>query len=295
MFPPNPSRCISVWLTTVAAASLLLSACTSTPGKRGAITDESATMAGGRPLVTQRSDADERTLAYVWQQQGQFVRIEAAEPGAKPHRHPFSISKKQIKDALQQVRVDTAEGAPLLSDEAVDKLAGPLAQAMGQATTDQEVSFAVAYRPPGFGRFMSRRVTTGRLFRDTDGMHLIVGLLQTPFEDKMLATGQRIAFVPGSRLRRNQEGWSLLTDELVTHPVADRDDWVRIDPMVWSGAPLNGEIESAPQQPTPPQADQADRYRSLEERLAVLKKLRDKGLISEEAYQQKSRQILQDL
>jgi hypothetical protein len=276
-------------------ASLLLSACVSTPGKRGPVIGESATMAGGRPLVIQRSSADERTLAYVWQQQGQFVRIEAAEPGAKPHRHPLNISKEQIKDALRRVRVDTAEGAPFLSDEAVEKIADPLAQAMGQATADQEVSFAIAYRPPGFGRFMSRRVTTGRLFRDADGMHLIVGLLQTPFEDKMLATGQRIAFVPGSRLHRNQEGWSLLTDELVTHPVAGRDDWVRIDPTAWSGAALTGGVERASQQPTPPQTDQADRYRSLEERLEVLKKLRDKGLISEEAYQQKSREILQDL
>jgi hypothetical protein len=142
---------------------------------------------------------------------------------------------------------------------------------------------------------MSRRVTTGRLFQETKGINLIVGLLHTPFEDKMLATGHRIAFTPGSRQRRYQEGWSLQTAELVTHPVAGRDDWVRIDPMAWSGSVLTDGAESVPQQPAPFQADQTDRYQNLEKRLEVLKKLRDKGLISEEAYQQKSRQILQDL
>jgi hypothetical protein len=252
-------------------------------------------MAGGRPLVIQPSAADERTLAYVWQQQGQFVRIEAAEPGAESHQHPLNITKKQIEDALHRVQVDTADGVPLLSDEAMEKIAAPLAQAMSQASADQEVSFAVAYKPPGFGRLMSRQVTTGRLFQDSNGMNLIVGLLHTPFEDRMRATGHRIAFTPGSRQRRFQEGWSLRTNELITHPVAGRDDWVRIDPMAWSGSTVTGGAESVPQQPGPTQVDQGDRYQKLEKRLEVLKKLRDKGLISEEAYQQKSREILQDL
>jgi hypothetical protein len=286
---------LPVWLATAIAASLLLNACVSTPRKSALATDEPATVAGGRPLHTSRTAADERTLAYIWQQQGQFVRLEATEPDAPPHQHPLTITQAQIKDALQRLRIDGADTASLLSDEAMDKIAGPLAQAMSRATPDQEVSFAVAYRPPGFGRLMSRRVTTGRLYRDVDGLHLIIGLLHSPFEDEMLATGRRIAFTPGSRQQRIQDGWSLGTDDLVTHPVAGRDDWVRIDPRVWSGSVLTGGDESAPQRPAPPQAAQADGYRRLEERLEVLKKLRDKGLISEEAYQQKIRQILDDL
>jgi hypothetical protein len=193
------------------------------------------------------------------------------------------------------------------------KIAAPLSQALGQATADQEVSFAVAFKPPGFGRLISRRVTTGRLFRNSEGLNLIIGLLHTPFEDKMLATGHRIAFTPGSRQNRIQEGWSLWTDNLVTHPEAGRDDWVLIDAKAWSDSALARDDANTPQQPEPepmpepnsepelePAADpstveQTDRYQRLEERLAVLKKLRDKGLISEEAYQLKSRQILDEL
>jgi hypothetical protein len=291
----NTSRCLPVWFASAIAAGLLLSACVSTPRKPALVAQESAIVAGGRPLHISRAAAEERTLAYIWQKQGQFVRIETLEPGAEPHQHPLSITQTQMKNALQRVRIDAADAAPLLNDEAMDKIAAPLAQAMSRATADQEVSFAVAYKPTGFGRLMSRRVTTGRLYQDADGLHLIIGLLQTPFEDKLLATGHRIAFTPGSRQHRIQEGWSLGSDDLVTHPVTGRDDWVRIDPMVWSDPAPTGEAESAPQQPTASQAGQTDRYRSLEERLEVLKKLRDKGLISEEAYQQKSRQILEDL
>jgi hypothetical protein len=292
---PDTSGRLPAWLATTVATSLLLNACGSMSRNPALVTDEPATVVGGRPLVVSRTAADERTLAYIWQQQGQFVRIETLEPGAQPHQHPLTITQERLKEALQRVRIEGKDATPLLSDEAMDKIAGPLAQAMGQVTGDQEVSFAVAFRPPGFGRLMSRRVTTGRLYRDTDGLHLIIGLLHTPFEDEMLATGHRIAFTPGSRQERIQEGWSLGTDDLVKHPVASREDWVRIDPRVWSGSKLTGGAESAPPQPAPSQAGQADRYRSLEERLEVLKKLREKGLISEEAYQQKSRQILEDL
>jgi hypothetical protein len=253
-------------------ASLLLSACVNTPGKRGPVTDQPTSLAGGRPLVIQRSAADERALTYIWQQQGQFVRVETAEPGAEPHQHPLDITKHQIKEALQRIRVDTADGVPLLSDQAMEKIAGPLAQAMGQATADQEVSFAIADRPPGIGRFMSRRITTGRLFHETNGMNLIVGLLHTPFEDKMLATGHRIAFIPGSLQQRYQEGWSLWTNELVTHPVAGRDDWVRIDSKAWSGSVLSDETESIPQQHAPIRANQEGNHRNLEKRLEVRKK-----------------------
>jgi hypothetical protein len=275
---------------------LLISACAGTPVKRSLSTDESATLAGGRPLVIQHSAADERTLFYVWQQQGQFVRIEAAEPGAEPNQHPLNITKDQIKDALQQIRVGTAEGVPFLSDEALERIAGPLAQALGQTSADQDVSFAVAYRPPGFGRFMSRRVTTGRLFHDTSGLNLIVGLLHTPFEDKLLATGHRIAFTPGSRQHRIQEGWSLWAEKPVTHPLDSRDDWLLMAPKAKSGSVLDNGTANTPQQTTTPTGtDHTDRYRNLEQRLEVLKKLRDKGLISEEAYQLKSQQILEDL
>jgi hypothetical protein len=291
----STSKCLPVWLATAVAASLLLNACVSTPRNPALATDEPTTVAGGRPLHISRVAADERTLAYVWQQRGQFVRIEAAEPDAQPHQHPLTITQAQMKDALQRVKIDAADAAPFLSDEAMENIAGPLAQAMSRATPAQEVSFAVADRPAGFGRLMSRRVTTGRLYRDGAGLHLIIGLLHTPFEDEMLATGHRIAFTPGSRQHPIQEGWSLGTDDLVTHPVAGREDWVRIDQRAWSGSTLAVGADSAPPPPVPPQTDQGDRYRSLEERLEVLKKLREKGLISEEVYQQKSRQILEDL
>lgn len=308
MFQSNSSPSLFARIFTATAVCLLLSACVGTPDKRTLVTDESSTLAGGRPRIIHRSAADERALAYLWQQQGQFVRIEAAETGAEPHQHPLTITGEQLKDALQRLRVGTADGTPLLSDEAMEIISAPLSQALGQATADQEVSFAVAFRPPGFGRLMSRQVTTGRLFRNTQGLNLIIGLLHTPFEDKMLATGHRIAFTPGSRQHRIQEGWSLWSDNLVTHPVAGRKDWVLIDAKAWSDSALARDDDvNTSQQPEPvpelePEpaagpstAEQTDRYRSLEERLEVLKKLRNKELISEEAYQLKSQQILDEL
>jgi hypothetical protein len=301
MFQSNSSPGFTAGVFTAVVVSLLLSACTRPPDKRSLVTEESSTLAGGRPRIIQRSDADERALSYLWRQQGQFVRIETAEPGAEPHQHPLTLTGEQVKDALQRLRVGTSDGTALLSDEAIAKIAAPLSQALGQATADQEVCFAVAFTHPGLGRLMSRRVTTGRLFRNGEGLNLIIGLLHTPFENKMLATGHRIAFTPGSRQNRVQEGWSLRTDNLVTHPVANRDDWVLIDARAWSDSALARDDVNTPQQtepkpePVPSTVEQKDRYQRLEERLAILKKLRDKRLISEEAYQLKSQQILDEL
>jgi hypothetical protein len=297
MIKLNPPSCLSTENLLGVLGCLLLCACAGTPEKGAQSIDESATLAGGRPRIIQRSAADERALVYLWRQQGEFVRIESAEPGAETLQHPVAITGEQIKRLLQHLRVDSADGVPLMSEEALDRIVVPLAQALGQATAEQEVSFAVAYHPKGFGRLMSRKVTTGRLFRDSRGLNLIVGLLHTAFEDKMLATGHRIAFTPGSRQHRIQQGWSLWPGNLLAYPVADRSDWVLIDAEAWADSAVTRDDLSLPGQlePVPSTTRQTDQYQNLQERLEVLKKLRDKGLISEEAYQLKSRQILDEL
>ncbi len=269
---------------------LLLSGCFGTAENRPATSQTSTTVAGGRPLVVRPSERDDQVVAYVWQQQGQFIRIETAESGAISHQHPFSLTSKQIAHALGQVRFTKAATAPILTNDAIERIAAPLAEALGSATPEQEVTFAVTYRPPGIGLLMPRRVTTGRLFRENDGLHLIIGLLQTPYEEEMLATGMRIAFNPGSRHHRIQKGWSLNSDKLISHPVTERDDWILISPTAWSGS---ANSETTPQQHGP--ESQSTGYKQLEERLEALKRLRDKGLISEQTYEQKSRQILEEL
>lgn len=302
MHPSFPNQRLPAGLFATVAASLLLSACFGTPAKRNVAADEPSTVAGGRPLVVQHTAADERVVAYVWQQEGQYVRIESAEPGAETHQQPVTLSAKQMQEALRQIRFDKAEAAPALTEEAIDRIAAPLAEALGRAKPDQEVTFAVTYRPRGFGILMGRRVTTGRMFRNDGGLQLIVGLLQASYEDEMLATGQRIAFTPGSRQHRIQQGWSLGTDRLVTRPVAGRDDWVRIDPRVWSASPVTASpateraTRPTPQHTAQPEpATPTNKYKQLEERLETLKRLRDKGLITEKAYEEKSRQILDEL
>jgi hypothetical protein len=280
-------------------ACLLLSACFGTPANRAVTGEEPTTAASGRPLIVRRSAADDRVTAYVWQQQGQFVRIETAESGAGAHRHPVTITGKQMTQTLRRARFARADAKPILTDEAIDKIAAPLAEALSRSAPEQEVTFAVTYRPPGLGLLMSRRVTTGRLFRENEGLHLIIGLLQAPYEEEMLATGQRIAFTPGSRHQRIQEGWSLGTDNLVTHPEAGRDDWILISPAAGTESPKTETAASPTPQhkslPEPQPATRPNNYTRVEERLEALKKLRDKGLISEKVYEQKSRQILEEL
>ncbi|MEJ2691458.1 MAG: hypothetical protein P8166_00075 [Candidatus Thiodiazotropha sp.] len=275
---------------------LLLTACGTPPKRHPTATEESASASGGRPIFTQRTQADDRAVAYVWQEGSQFVRIEKAEADAGPHRHPASLKRELIMGALGRIRIGTPDGKRLFNEPAIEALASPLSDALANASADQEVTFAFANRSAGMGRLMSRRVTTGRLFMSDNGLNLIVGLLQTPFEDEMRATGYRIPFLPGSRNRRIQEGWSLAAAPPATHPIEGRGDWILIDFKTGkTGDTRTRAVPAAETTGATGSGDVNDSYHRLEHRLEVLKQWRDKGLISEDAYQRKSREILDEL
>lgn len=272
---------------------LLLTGCGSLREHQPVAVEESASASGGRPIFTRHTEAEERVVAYIWQEGSQFVRIEKEESGAGPHSHSVSLTPEQIVGALGRIRIGTSDGKQLFTVTAIETLASPLAKALAKATVDQEVTFAITYRLDGMGYFMSRRVTTGRLFMSDNGLNLIVGLLQTPFEDEMRATGYRIPFIPGSRNRRVQKGWSLATSPPAAYPTSGRHDWIRIDFNTGTKQPPTASTLRSPA--TSGSNTENDQYHRLEQRLEVLKHLRKKGLISKEAYQLKSRQILDEL
>ena len=72
-----------------------------------------------------------------------------------------------------------------------------------------------------------------------------------------------------------------------------RNDWVEIDAAaVASGTAA---VSQAPAATTPPAATATKSSADIEQRLKTLKELRNKGLISEEAYQAKMQELLSEL
>jgi hypothetical protein len=271
----------------------------------------------GRTTRVIPDSAQERVVRVVFQGNFDRVRIERSEPGAAANLHPVTaLSAQELRAAMAALRRADRRDVELFNADELAVIVPPLVQALAEVSPQQEVTFAVVGRHGALGPLVERSVTTGRMFRTPEGLQLIVGLAQQPFEGQFLATGVLIAFEPGSRaaavdpkLRLGAQGTT----------AQRRADWVTLvlggaaagSPPAPAGMPAAAPAAAsaapaaaaaAPVQagsPPPPAAAAAPATRTpaflaeQEERLKTLKRLRDQNLITEEEYQQKRREILQ--
>lgn len=185
------------------------------------------------------------------------------------------------------------------------------------------------------GAFLRRnRVNAGRVFYRDGNLNIILGQVQTPYRKKNLYGQIDQDFYPrnyGSRIDAAEHEVVLLADDSVRHyrdNAGTREDWMVLDPSKASGevadtaaakarppsvrqsAAATVEQAAAPKAPKAPVAGtavatgQADETAAstpsaatagIEERLEALKRLRERNLITEEAYQAKMKEILEDL
>lgn len=262
--------------------------------------------AGGRAVRVMRDSAAGSTVRVVYEGLFSYVRIERAEAGAPPNRHPVVLAPASLRAALATVQL---RGEPLFNDSELDEIVPPLTTALGQASPDQDVSFAVPGRHGGFVVGATRSVTSGRLFRDAGGLQLIVGLAQKPFEAQFNATGVLIPFEPGRRAAPVDATVRLAA--LQTGASLRRGDWVSLSldevkaatagaqapaaaaPSAVAASAVQAASPAAPAASAPAATPDAEAvYRNVSERLKALARLRDAGLITPQEYEQKRRQIL---
>jgi len=263
---------------------------------------------GGRQVTIAKDSAAGRVVSKVYEGSFSYVRIERAEPGAGPNLHPVAIDATALRGRLAAIRLGKEA---LFNDDELAEIVPPLVTALGRATAEQDVSFAVAGKHGALGPLVPRSVTTGRVFRTADGLQVIFGLAQKPFEGQFQGTGYLIAFEPGKRAGP--------VDRAVTLALGDapgaskRADWLALNNappvpaappappaplMSTPGAPAP--LMAVPPAPAAPAAatrptDADGLYRDVSERLKALQKLKDNGLISAQEYEEKRKQILKDL
>lgn len=255
-----------------------------------------------------RDSAAPRTVAMVHQGIFNYVRIERAEDGAAPNLHPLDLGEEDLARLLGTVRLGTK---PLLDKDDLDEIVPHLAAALGRATAEQDVSFAVAGKHTAFGLFAARDVTTGRLFNTADGLQLIVGLAHQPFEDQFKARGTVIPFEPGRRAAPLAGAVTLKV--AASAGSLRRADWVVLRPAATAQlpasaavptpvpapaaktAPATGPVGVSPVQPGASATPADARFREVSERLKTLDRLRDSGLITPQEYEQKRKQVLDAL
>jgi hypothetical protein len=247
-----------------------------------------------------------RDVVVLWSANDQWVKIAPQDdPEASPNDHPAQLTSEAVSNALAalQVRIvdedaGTETQRPVFTREELRNLAPRVASGLSKAGPRQDVTFSTIGSHPlgsGGGLIKDVGVNAGRVFYESGKLNVIFGELQSNYRKKNLY-GQRTedftARRQGSRDEPAKQKWSLAPQPGVEfHSIEGgiRNDWVAIDSTVAPPAPAVIPA-AAPERPkaSKPTPD-------MEQRLRTLKELRDKGLISEEAYRAKMQEVLSEL
>jgi Short C-terminal domain len=246
------------------------------------------------------------------------VRLVPREAGASPNEHPQQVNPDGLRQALAQVQVNLPGGAePLFAGDELADLVEPLAQALAAARPQDDLLLLSSSRR-GKGLFVPPMAITARLFFQGGALNLVVADARRDFYNQYIGSRQAPEFTYGSRA---QAGRALLRSSLGSSP---RADWLVLPSGATAAvaAPPPPPIVAAPTVPgvaapaaPPPPAAAAPRPASpavaaaaaaprareilsgdeAESRLTTLKRLRERGLITEDEYQQKRKDILSQL
>jgi hypothetical protein len=259
--------------------------------------------------ITCEADAP-RDVTVLWSANDQWVKIEPQDDAAAPpNDHPARLESEAVRNALAALRIrivdeDTATEAQrsVFTTEELRALAPRIASALGQAGPRQDVTFSTIGSHPrsAGGLVKDPGVNAGRVFYDDGRINVIFGELQSGYR-KRNVYGQRTEdFAPrqqGSRSKAADRELALAARpgiELHSDAGGVRNDWVEIDAAaVGSGA--GALVSQAPAAVAPPAATPARSSADIEQRLKTLKELREKNLISEEAYRAKMQELLSEL
>jgi len=276
--------------------------------------------------LAQAAIANSSKTTEIWKNLDEFVVLAPQDAPAgeaiPPNDQPVVIKPADLGAALGRLQVYEGGGSqgaiPLFEAGAAQRLAAQLGIALGRATADQDVLFAIEM-PQKSALFGANSVSVaGRVFFQNQRLHMIIGELHVstvPPEYKTYPIGypkldRRLH--PHQTGRRSQEA---RYDPVARFATGDgvglyerdgktRADWLVID----LGAIVNRDQSAvAPGMPpaskspnvAPGNVGTAQAHGgaspSIEERLLRLKHLREQDLITEEEYDRKRKDILDQL
>lgn len=250
-----------------------------------------------------------RDVVVLWSSNDQWVKIEPQDDAAAPpNDHPAQVTSEAVSNALAALRIrSTDEDAaaetqrPVFTAEELRNIAPRIATGLAQAGPRQDVTFSTIGSHPrsSGGLVKDPGVNAGRVFYDDGKINVIFGELQSGYRKRLVYGQHTEDFTPrqeGSRAKAAENDWALTARpgiELHSNAGAVRNDWAEIDAAaVASGTAA---VSQAPTATTPPAATAAKSSADIEQRLKTLKELRDKNLISEEAYRAKMQELLSEL
>jgi hypothetical protein len=248
-------------------------------------------------VSTQRVDArstNQQHGADIYRGKYSFVRIEPAESGAAGNQ-PSPVDSVWLYNALAELRGKgkSLGGKPLLTTKELEELVPPLVKALGLASSGNDIVFAITGTHGVTGLFQSESVTTGRAFISSGKLNMIFGLAQVNFEDELLGNHTLRPFTPGSRMRVINTDTALEGSHW-REGAPGREDWqvIALEPSAPPTSKNDARIRPTDARPARPATTPES---AIEQRLEILERLKQRGLVTDQEYREKHRAILKEL
>ena len=227
----------------------------------------------------------------------EFTTIELVprEAGAVENQQPAQLQSDVLRQQLALVQsVGRSGRQPLFAADELAELIEPLVRALGRAGPGDDVLLLSTSRRDA-GVLVAPTAITARLFVQGDSLQFIAHDARFDFYDTYRGTNAAPHFRFGSRA---SAGEATLQSVGASNR---RADWLSIPLRTAAAAapppaatPVPATIPAASNTAPPVRkALDAAGAEDIERRLETLKRLREKGLITEDEYQQKRKEILQ--
>lgn len=242
-----------------------------------------------------------------WGVGNDYVQLEDVSAA---NQHPVTFSEAQLTTLLGRFhkRKGNKEPAPYFSQDEISRIVPELVRIFAKAKPGEDIDFGTSFRPGDFF-LVPRAINAGRLFIDNDQLNLLIG---------MCAAEQDVAYQQvfgkyreldhGNRIRPADKLGCELLEGNDTVRVDNRTDWLRLNinaALTSKTAPMFLPATKAltfgatvpPKQATTPAPNTQSREPAseTEERLTTLKRLHDKGLITDTEYEQKRAEVMKGL
>jgi hypothetical protein len=242
------------------------------------------------------------------------VQLLAREAGAPENQHPVKLNADALRIALGQFKSLDSRGKEraLFDTDELAEISEPIAQAFANAEPGDDVLLVSSARRDGF--LAPPTAVTARLFIEGGNLNFIAHDSNFEFVHIVRSTSMSPNFLYGARGKASDV-------KLVGAGAGNRrSDWLTVSltqattvptpppppPLVLAAppaaaatltpAPAPAPLVAVPAAPAAPIVKPADpKADDIERRLTALKQLRDKGLITDDEYKQKRKDILQAL
>jgi hypothetical protein len=245
-------------------------------------------------LGVQAAQAEDGTV--IWETREGYVAVVPQDTAKVPNNQPVELSDDLLLGILGSIQVRNTskeKPIPLFTEGMLQLLTPHLRQALQKAGPNEDVTFLIVglYRTL-FGLGNRPMVTSGRMFYQNGKLNIVFGVIKQELRYSQDSTDRDFRLIAiGSRQTTAQGEWSLVPGEELPFE-QPRRDWVVLDtkaplpvkPMSAAPGSLQGQTA------TPMEGKGASR--PLAERLATLNELKSKGMITDEEYAAKKREML---